>query len=233
MIITTAVAVLALTQGAQNIQSFVQPDLKDATFVARKVKADQRELRKINDSFGNSYRFDTTTIYFKEPFKVRLEASVEDTTVVYVLNGPIQTIKMRSFHQRLDLTGKPGRRQTPLDFGLLTPSLFEGLFQARFVRNDRATGDVVFDLTYPERLDDTSRHRIWIDPQKKYVTKREWYNQSGRQLATFIYENPKNEGGVWMPTRMTVKNVDNRVAGITTYDSIKTNTGLSDSMFQG
>jgi outer membrane lipoprotein-sorting protein len=235
MTIIAAVTALALAQAGTSIQSYVQSNLDDATFTARILKGDQRELRKINDSFGESYRFETTTIRFKEPFKMRLEANVEDTKILYILNGPMQYIKIprARINSKTNLSDKPGRRQTPLDFGLLTPSLFDGLFQAKFVRMDRASGDAVFDLTYPARLDDTTRHRIWVDPEKKYVTKREWYNQSGRQLATFYYENPKNEKGVWLPTKLTVKNVDGRIAGVTAYDAIKVNTGLADSLFQG
>jgi len=63
------------------------------------------------------------------------------------------------------------------------------------------------------------------------VTKREWYNQSGRQLATFIYDDPKQENGVWLPTRLTVKNTDDIVAGVTRYQSIKVNVGIPDSEF--
>lgn len=235
MIITTALTALVLGQGSQSIQNYVQPNLQDATFVARVVKGDQRELRKINNDFGQSYRFETSTISVKEPFKVRAEANVEDTHILFILNGTTQYIKVprAKISTKVNLADKPGRRQTTLDFGILTPSLFNGLFDAKFVRIDRATGNAVFDLTYPGRLDDTSRHRIWVDTEKKYTTKREWYNQYGRQLATFYYEQPKLENGVWMPTRLTVKNMDDKVAGVTTYDSIKVNTGLSDSLFNG
>ena len=114
---------------------------------------------------------------------------------------------------------------------MLTPSLFDNLFNAKFVRLDRATNDVVFDVTYPAALDDTSRHRIWVDPQKKYVTKREWYSQKGRQLATFFYNEPSNVGGVWVPTKMQVKNVDGVLAGETFYTGLKVNQGLQDSLF--
>lgn len=198
------------------------------------VKGDQKELKKINDSFGTSYRFKTTTIMFKEPFKLRLEAKVDETSVLYILNGPTMMARIPRLHvnSRQDLSDAPGRRQTLMDFGLLTPSLFNGsLFTAKFIRNDRATGDVVFDLSYIASLNDTSRHRIWIDPDKKYIVKREWYNQQGRQLATFLYDNPKKFDGVWLPTQLSVKNVDDVVAGITKYDSIRVNTGLSDSLF--
>jgi len=240
MMTTFAMAFLSATigangQGSPTIQSYIQPALQDATFVAKVIKGDQRELKKINDDFGQSYRFDKTTIQFKEPLKLRLEANVEDTRILYIINGPTQYIKIPKAHvnSKQNLATKPGRRQTPLDFGMLTPSMFQGLFEAKFVRMDRATGDAVFDLTFPARLDDTSRSRIWVDTQKKYITKREWYNQHGRQLATFFYENPLNESGVWLPTKLTVRNVDDKVAGITGYESIKVNTGLSDSLFEG
>jgi outer membrane lipoprotein-sorting protein len=234
---TTLTAVAALSLGFQtpSINQYVQRNLDDATFRARVVKADQRELLKINRDFGQSYRFETTTIRFKEPLKMRLEANVEDTSVLYIINGTTQIIRVPRIrvNQKVDLSKSPGRRQTPLDFGILTPSLFDGLFVAKFVRNDRASGDLVFDLTYPASMDDTSRHRIWVDADKKYVTKREWYNQHGRQLATFTYENPQQEAGVWVPTKLTVRNVDNKVAGITTYTDIKINTGLNESLFKG
>lgn len=235
MITLTAVAALALGAQSPTITQFVQRNLDDATFKARVVKADQRELLKINRDFGTSYRFETTTIKFKEPLKLRLEANVDDTNLLYIIDGPTQIIKIprMKLNQKLDLSKSPGRRQTPLDFGILTPALFDNLFTAKYVRNDRATGDVVFDLTYQTSLDDSSRHRIWVDSERKIVTKREWYNQHGRQLATFVYENPQQESGVWVPTKLTVRNTDNKVAGITSYTDIKINTGLADSLFKG
>lgn len=233
--ITLLSSAAALIVGFQTptIDQFVQKNLDDATFKAKVLKADQRELAKINEDFGQSYRFDTTTIRFKEPFKLRIEANVEDTTVLYILNGPIQTIRVPrvKINQRVDLSGKPGRRQTPLDFGLLTPSLFPTLFTAKYVRKDRSTGEQVFDLTYTPPLKDRTRMRIWIDESKKYITKREWYNQRGNQIATFFYEEAQQKDGVWMPTKLTVKNTDNKVAGITGYTDLKVNTGLEDGLF--
>jgi outer membrane lipoprotein-sorting protein len=227
-------SVLAVGYADPSIESLCQKDLQDATFVAVKVKAVQRELQKINDDFGTSYKFDQIRFQYKEPLKLRLEATVEDTSAIYIIDGARQIIKIPRLriNSKQDLSRSPGRRQTPLDFGVLTPSLFTDLFVARFVRTDRETGDYVFDITYNPKLDDTSRNRIWVDKARGIVNKREWYNQSGRQLATFIYEAPKEVGGVWVPTKMTVKNVDNQVAGITRYDSVKVNTGLPDSLFE-
>lgn len=235
MIGTVAIALVALAPQSQDIDSYVQKAFKDATLSAKAAFYSQKELSKINDDFGKSYRLanDNTQIRVKEPFKLRVDAKVEDTKILFVVNGTSSLIRIpgRNINVRQSLAKSPGRRQTLLDFGIITPSLFNDLFEAKFVRLDRATGDVVFDVTYPKVLDDTSRHRIWIDTEKKYVTKREWYNQPGRQLATFYYMDPQNVGGVWLPTRTQVKNVDGILAGETRYSGLKVNTGLDDTLF--
>jgi outer membrane lipoprotein-sorting protein len=231
---TALLTLLAVPQANPPISEFIERDFRDATFVAKKVRGDQRELKKINDDFGQSYRFDSTKVQIKEPFMLRLESVVDETSVLYILNGPNLLIRVPRLRltTRQNLSKAPGRRQTTLDFGILTPSLFDGsLFEAKFVRIDRGTGNAVYDVTYLPVLDDTSRHRIWIDREKKYVTKREWYNQPGRQLATFFYEEPVYTSKVWLPTRMTVRNVEGKVAGITKYESFKINSGLEASLF--
>lgn len=221
------------TQGSYDWQDIVQKGFKDATFEARAVKGNQKELQKINKEFAYSYRFDSMSAKVKEPHMLRLESVVDDTKLLYIMNG---TKKYFNVGNRLkgtdDVSRSPGKRQTIMDFGVLTPSLFSDPFKATFIRVDRESGDLVFDLTYQSKYDDTSRHRVWVDKTKKYITKRVWFNQEGVQLATFLYDNPKNEDGVWFPTRCTVKNSDDKVAGITEYTKMSLNKGLPDSLFK-
>jgi len=231
------IGTVVLTQGVvgQSIKDSVHPGFKDASFTAVVKTGNQRELAKINKDFANSYRFKSSTVRMKEPFKLRLESKVEDQNILFILNGTQRLVRVpqSNVNIRENLAKSPGKRQTALDFGMLTPSLFNDFFTAKFVRNDRTTNNLVFDMSYVPRLDDTTRHRVWVDPQKKFVTKREWYSQlDGRLLATFLYENAKLEGGVWFPTRVTVKNADNKVAGVTEYQGLKVNSGLEDSLFK-
>ena len=173
-----ALAAVALTGGqTTNIENYVQGDLQDATLVARIIKGDQRELAKINKDFGTSYRFDSSVVYFKEPLKMRAEAHVEETNVVYIINGTTQWIRLPSYKYKTDLAMHPGRRQSLMDVGVLVPSLFTSFMDAKFIRMDRETGEAIFDLTYKKGMDDSTRFRVWLDKTKKYVTKREWYNQ--------------------------------------------------------
>lgn len=225
--------IAAIGQTSPSINSYIQREIQDLSWTARIVRGEQRELRKINSDFGQAYRFEATSIKYKEPNRIRVESKADDTTVSYVINGTTQYFNVPSLHivQKTDLSKAPGRRQTTLDFGLLTPAMFDQLFEAKFVRMDRASGAAVFDLTYIPSLHDTTRHRIWVESNKRYVIKREWYNQEGRMLATFTYENAAQVGPIWMPTVMTVKNVDNVVAGITRYENVKVNSGIPDSTF--
>lgn len=233
MIGTLALYVAVAGLQSQDIDSYVQKNFDDASFTARVKYANQKELAKINDDFGKSYRVPYTDFKVKEPFMMRLETKVDDTQILYIINGPKLLIRVPRIkvNSRQDLSKAPGRRQTLLDFGLLTPSLFKSFFVAKFVRMDRATNDAVFDITYPAVLDDTSRSRVWIDPAKKFVTKREWFSQRGKQLATFFYNEPVQVDGIWMPTKVQVKNVDGVLAGETYYTGLKVNQGLSESLF--
>ena len=224
---------LAMPSADPVITDYVQPGLKDATFVAKVITGNQSELKKINKDFGEAYRFKESTIKIKEPFMIRMESNVDDTDVLLVMNGSKRLMSIPGrFSTRKDLSDSPGMRQTIFDFGILTPSLFSSLYDAKFVRIDRATGNPVFDVIFKRRDVDTSRHRIWVDKDKKYIVKREWFGQEDQQKATFFYTEPELVGGVWIPTKATVKNTDDKVAGVTDYSLIKVNTGLADSLFK-
>lgn len=232
MSLICAVLLIGANQSAPSIENYVQDDLKSLSFVARVIKANQKELRKINETFGQSYKFDTTAVFYKDPFKLRLEANVEDTSILYILKGDTQVIKVPragiSTHQ--NLAHAPGRRQTLLDFGLLASSLFKDLFSATYVRKDRETGAQVFDIRY-QGNDDASRSRIWVDPVRRIIVKREWFNQADVQLATFFYSRPEKVNGIYVPTMLTVRNTDNVIAGVTEYNRLQVNADVSESLF--
>jgi len=215
-------------------EDIVQKGFRDATFTARVTKGIQSELIKIKRDFGETYRFKVVTSYLKEPLLLRLETTAENTTITYVINDFIRYWKISGANLKgsEDLHLKPGKIQTPLDYGLITPSILEHLFVAKYVRTERSTGDLVFDLTYKPKFSDTSRHRVWVDPTRRYVKKREWYSQEGRQYGTFTYDDPEQQAGIWFPSRGSVRNMDGVVAGIVEYEKVKVNTGIPDSVFK-
>lgn len=229
-----AVAAILSSQSNPSISSVTLSGLNDISFTMTVSNANQAELRKINADFAQSYRFRTTLVQLKEPFKLRMTGTVEDMDVLFILNGHNKLVRIprAGLNQRFNHANEPGKRQTAFDFGLLTPQLFNGYLVASYVRTERSTGEYVFDVRYDPRFGDRTRFRIWVHPQTKFMSKREWYSQMGGHLvATFLYENPTTVSGVRLPTRVVVRNADNRQAGVSTYSNIRLNTGLSDSLF--
>lgn len=228
--IFSAVLSLAVLQ-SQTIDAYVQRGFEDATVTARVKSGNQRELSKINRDFGLSYRFAYSNIQVKEPFRFRAESILDDAKLIVIQNGFIQKFDTPIYKGKQNLAKAPGRVRSIIEFGILTPSLFTDFFTAKFVRVDRASGDVVFDFTYVPERNDKSRFRVWIDPEKKYTTKREWYGGQGDLRATFYYEKPVKIDGVWAPTFGYVKNADNVMAGSISYENLRINKGLPDSLF--
>ena len=227
-------AAVALTAQDPKIDDVLQKSFRSATFTAVVGSASQIELQKINTDFAKSYRFKSMDVWMKEPFKIRMESKVDDSDILMVINGAVRklSIPKARLSQKFNLAKEPGKRQTALDFGILTPALFDGLFQAAYIRTDRRTGELVFDLTYVAPLKDKSRHRVWIDPEKKMLTKRQWYaNRGGHLMATFECKDAQLIGGVWLPTTVTVTNAENKLAGTTNYKDLKVNSTLADSLF--
>jgi outer membrane lipoprotein-sorting protein len=165
----------------------------------------------------------------------RMETHVKGADVLFIENGTRRKFRIPRFNlSRVEnVSGSPGKRETSLDIGILTPSLFTEMYDAKFVRRGSAPGELIFDLTYKNPpYEDTTRQRVWVDSQKRYTTKREWYAQDGHLKAVFLYEDPKLQNGVWFPSMVTIKNGAGGIAGVVAYTNVRVNTGLSDQLFK-
>ncbi len=225
-------AAFALAQ-SQDINDYVQTRLRDLRATVRQQTANQRELEKINKDFANSYRIKQMTARYKEPSKMRLESKVGVVNVVYIINGNYKHVSAGPIKNTDDISNAPGKRQSLMDFGILTPS-FMKLVNAKFLRYDHEGGVryPVFELTWANS-DDTSKHIVWMDGKTRTVVKRQWYNQEGKLMAIFYYKEPKEVArGIWVPTRVEVYNAQGKLGGVTTYVDLHVNEGLPDSLFQ-
>ena len=89
-----------------------------------------------------------------------------------------------------------------------------------------------FRLSYKDKSD--SSHRIvWIDPRTKVTLKREDYSQLGKLNATFYYKDPKQvASGIWFPTKVEADNNEGQKAGELSYNDVKVNQGLEETIFK-
>lgn len=218
---------------APDFQNLVQNKLKDLQMTITAGKIRLGELRKINNEFANAYRFKKMEVYYKEPSRMRLESEVLSRKLLYVINGDKKYIKAPGHQEVQDVAEAPGKKQTMLDFGLITPSVASRL-KARFLREEKE-GDrslYLFELFW-NYGDDHTRYLVWIDPQTKITVKRQWFNNEGKLMATFHYlEAVEVAPGLWIPTRVEVYNAENRFGGVTIHSNIQVNKGLDERLFK-
>jgi hypothetical protein len=120
MLILAHLSIL-LTASAQshNIQDYLQ-SVDDLTIISKVTKRDQNELKKIKPDFGQNYRFDSITLRYKDPFKLRVDSTVEDTTVSATYNGVMLKLSApgAGIHTTQNLTHETARRETIFDSGI-------------------------------------------------------------------------------------------------------------------
>jgi hypothetical protein len=235
MVMPSLLPLVLFTQSTtQSIDTYCQTGLHDATFTAKVVSGDQDALQKIGRDFGTSYKFSSARVFLEEPFKLRVESNYEGSKVVMVENDLKVVYSLPGVGKKgRDLTHAPGARQTMLDFGILTPSLFATIFDAAFVSESSTDGTVTFDLTFKASPDykDTTRYRVVIDSAKHYVMRRDWFGQDGGLRAIFRYDVPVQVGGCWVPTDMKVSNAEGKLAGVTRAEGLKINAGIDEKLF--
>lgn len=216
-----------------DFKSFVQDKLRDLQMESRAKGVRLGELRKINKDFANAYRFKRMTVYYKEPLKLRLESEVQGTRILYILNGGTKFVSGGGRRVREDVSNSPGKRQTPLDFGFITPAVARQL-EANFQKEEREGGASLFVFQIEWNYgDDDAKHIVWLDPEKRYTVRRVWFSSTGRYRARFEYKEPVQAApGIWIPTKVEVFNVDQRFGGRTVNTNIRVNTGLSDDLFR-
>ena len=211
--------------------STVSERLQDVSFDIQIIEGNRSELRKINQDFANAYEQDSAKVKYKEPLLFLIESSMNGQKGTYLINGDTAQwrVPRLGINSKIKIGDSPGKRQSLLDFGVISVSMSEHFLSGVFVKDD--SGRAVFDLSYL-RSTDSSRHRVWVDLVKKVIMKREWYGQNGLLMATFEYYDHKESNGIWFPSGVRVYNKDQKLAGISKYANVKVNAGISDDVFK-
>jgi len=215
------------------LSDYAQPALRDFSAAASIVSKNDDELRKIDNSYVQSYRFRESLIQYKEPMKLRVDAKAGFISIRYVINGKRKSTRGMGLNKVKDITGRPGEEQSMLDSGVITPGFLADAVAARFLGLQTLDKRKVpaFEFWYTD--EPNSRHHfIWVDPAKRYILRHDVHHRSGGLKMRFVYQQPTQVGGVWIPTRVGMYNAENRLAGLTRYTNIKVNTGLSESLFR-
>ena len=217
-----------------NIRSFITK-VDDFSATAKVVQQNQRELSKINRDVGLAYKLGNVKISYKDPNRVRMEGSLEGSRAVYILNGTKQWVAIPKIGIKTvrNFEDSPGKRKSLMDMGLVS-EFYLSYTNAKFEREGAVDGVecAIFDMSYKDRDEDSSHHRIWIDPKTRVVRRRESYSQEGKLQAVYFFKDIKEVAeGIFLPTRIEVMNTDRQIAGVMAYTDLKVNSGLPDSLF--
>lgn len=218
---------------APTIQSVMAPGFKDITLDARPIKANIAELNKIGKDFANAYRVSRMRFLIKEPDKFRMEVWAGPLKFVHVISGGSKSTRAfgKDFRAK-DFGDDPGKRQTPMDVGLITPGTLRG-YDVAYISSGTEAGRpaVKFRLRFahlPERYE-----VLTIDSERKTLLKRELYTTDGGKFkCDFTYLDHQRVGSLWLPKRIEVRNAAHKLAGVTEQKEFKINTGVSDSLFK-
>jgi hypothetical protein len=230
-----AVSLAGSARAEEALGKYAQPALRDFAATATLVQKNDAELRKIDNSFVQAYRFKESLIQYKEPMKLRIDSKAGLLSVRYVINGKRKATQVPGLriNKVKDITGRPGEEQGMLDSGIITPGFLADGVASRFLGQQTLDGRKVpaFEFWYTD--EPNSRHHfVWMDPAKRFILRHDVHHRSGGLKMRFIFQQPTRVAGIWVPTRVGVYNAENRLGAITRYGSIKVNTGLSESLFR-
>ena len=229
MAIAIALLLSGVVSAAPSIQTFVSASVKTLQLSSEIVTENQDELRTIDGDIALAYRLHRGSMAYEQPGKLRIDASIPHlATGYYIINGNQKLTVAPFVHKVQDTTGAPGKRQTLLDFGLVSPELLTD-YTATFLR--RESGLILFQIQ-PKQAGETQKDLVWIDPKTHITTQRYNYNRDGKLIKWFLYKNPKLVGGVYVPTRVELYNPQNKLAGATVYENIRVNLPLSENLFK-
>jgi hypothetical protein len=222
-------------QAEPSLRDYAQPALRDFQATGTVLAKNDAELKKIDNSLVQGYRFRESLLQYKEPLKLRVDSKAGLLSVRYVINGKRKATQVPGLriNKVKDITGRPGEEQSMLDSGIITPGFLADAVASRFVGQQKLDGRQVpvFEFWYTD--EPHSRHHfVWMDPAKRIILRHDVHHRSGGLKMRFVHKQPTQVSGVWVPTRLELYNAQGRLAAVTRYAQVKVNTGLSESLFR-
>jgi len=210
--------------------------LTDLEATIKVTKYDSAELEKIGSDLKTTYSLRNVNFQYKQPDKIRIEARSQTRgSALLIMNGATRyyEVPKLKIKKSENLEAHPGRRQSLLEYaGLVSTGTLE-FMDATMLREEKL-GDrntIVYNLRF-QGEDKGSFYRVWIDKDTHVTMKREWRDGADKLRATFVYSDLKEIAqGIWMPTKVDVKNAEGASAAQLSMTDIKPNQGLTDAPF--
>jgi outer membrane lipoprotein-sorting protein len=188
-----------------------------------------RELSRI-------YALHDVTLQYKAPDQLRLTAnSPKDGPETLLIKEDQRSLTVgegRKVAQH-DFGGSPSKRSFLFEFcGILTPGIFDTM-RARFVKQETLNGvpTQVYDLTY-WGMDGGPYHRVWIDPARRLIVKREYFDADSKLKSIVLYKQPMEiHTTLWIPEAVEIQDGVHKPLATIRISRPQANQGIADSVF--
>jgi hypothetical protein len=230
---------LALPAHAQkSLREYAQPALNDLTASVAVVTKNPTELNKIGKGYADAYTLDDQQISFKDPGKVRFQGKRGLLHINRVTNASRQLFEVTGVaflkHRKVeDLNDSPGKADSIVDLGVLTPAFVESV-ESHWLRREERDGKMLQVFQFWHKIDPAAKHTLWIDPSTKTVVEHVVYHRDPKKIGfrkRFVFSDVKQVSGVFVPSKVSLYNGENKLAGVMRYDGIRVNSGLADKLF--
>lgn len=207
-------------------------DFKDISLDAVVKYSNASELKKISKDLRTTYEFKRMTVHYKAPDKLRLDGKVGIIRISMLISGD-----EKGYHfpikgwQKQSIKGKPHERQSDLDIGLITDSIWRN-YVVFDERTEMISGNPVFRITFAWANHRENKQICWVDADTLGLLKLHRMDAEGRLIASYVYSKHKNVSGISVPTRVEVYNGEGKLAGVTEYENIRVNSGIPESQFR-
>lgn len=198
------------------------------------VKEKNKEaIVKVDEGYARMYEFQTANIQIKIPDKIRIESKLGMVKMEYIIAGGKKIFRAPKIKMNRsdDYSHAPAKLQRPLDFGIVTPLMWDSRKVEVVDDADAlANNEIKVKLTW---LVGDRINYAWIDADHFWLKRFEKRDGEDNLISRVEFSKPqKIDDVIWMPTVIELFAPDGDKAGETEYTDIKVNSGLPDSIFK-
>lgn len=208
--------------------------VRDVQLIVEVGRRNADELERINDDFAQQFKLKRAEVWYKSPDSVRVETRIGPTKLTYIIDADNKWTKapLKGTVQE-NIADKPNRRQTGLEFGILSTFLFSKMSASApksvKLENENA---LQIDFTFP-RNKETGTWRVFVSAADYRLLRFDKIRDSGELKVRYCYKDHQDvTKDVRMPRRVEIYNQFGKFAGEYLIKRIDVNTNLPDSLFR-
>lgn len=193
-------------------------------------EANKGAISRMGEGYDEILRLQKAVVSYKKPDKIRYDGYAKGIKVTYIQNGYTKLVIAPMVKQKSNVKNEPGKRQDSLDLGFISSRLWtDNNVSVVSVGRD---GVVKLKLVPKFGPRDKRHDLVWVDSKTLKLVRHEKYRGSGELRVRAVYlAHAKLTPNLPIATKSEFFDANGRSLGTASYENLKVNIGLSDSLF--